>query len=65
VGVRRDGKLLVNDAYARSSTRGRRYSVSERTLASFVRHKPTGSLFAIHAPSPVARATATKKPRLQ
>jgi hypothetical protein len=65
VGIKRNGELIVNDAYARRTKRGRRYTVSERTLASFVRHKPNGRLFAI-APSSrrsalVARSSPTTK----
>jgi predicted double-glycine peptidase len=51
IGVARDGRLIVNDAYRRTAKRGTRYRVTEATLASFVRHKPNGMLFAIH-PAP-------------
>jgi hypothetical protein len=47
VGVARDGEFIVNDPYRATSRRGRRYHVADKTLASFVRHKPNGRLFAI------------------
>src|SRR4051812_20512371 len=47
VGVARDGELIVNDSYRATARSGRRYRVPEATLASFVRHKPNGRLFAI------------------
>ena len=51
VGVTRHGNFIINDPYRRTSHRGQRYHVSEKTLASFIRHKPNGKLFAIDAPS--------------
>jgi len=63
VGVARDGRLIVNDSYRRASRRGSRYRVPERTLASFVRHKPNGTLFAFdRAP---ARYSARRPRRAQ
>jgi hypothetical protein len=47
VGVSANGDFIVNDSYRARSRRGRRYRVAGRTLASFVRHKPNGRLFAI------------------
>jgi hypothetical protein len=47
VGIAKNGSFIINDPYRRSSRRGRRYRVPERMLASFVRHKPNGTLFAI------------------
>jgi hypothetical protein len=47
VGLARDGEFIVNDPYRARSRRARRYRVADRTLASFVRHKPNGRLFAI------------------
>jgi hypothetical protein len=47
-GVTPKGNFIVNDPYRRHSRRGLRYGVSERTLASFVSHKPNGTLFAIY-----------------
>jgi len=58
VGVARDGELIVNDSYRARSRRGRRYRVPVATLASFVRHKPNGQLFALQKPTTVARAAA-------
>jgi hypothetical protein len=53
VAVTKNGTFIVNDAYRRTSKQGRRYRVPETTLASFVRHKPNGQLFAIYRrPSP-------------
>lgn len=49
VGVTRSGAFVVNDSYRRHGRSGRRYRVAEPTLASFVRHKPNGTLFAIYA----------------
>jgi hypothetical protein len=50
VGVARNGEFIVNDSYRASSRRGRRYRVADRTLASFIRHKPNGRVFAIQRP---------------
>lgn len=64
VGVTRKGQFIVNDPYRRTARTGHRYRVSEETLASFVRHKPNGQLFAFTpAPAPLqlARATATRR----
>jgi hypothetical protein len=47
VGVSPRGDFIVNDPYRATSRRGRRYRVADKTLASFVRHKPNGRLFAI------------------
>lgn len=47
VGLSRRGDFIVNDSYRARSTSGRRYHVAAATLASFVRHKPNGRLFAI------------------
>jgi hypothetical protein len=47
VGVTRAGRFLVQDPYGRRSRLGRRYVVPADTLASFIRHKPNGQLFAI------------------
>ncbi|MGZ3405261.1 MAG: C39 family peptidase [Polyangia bacterium] len=51
VGVSPNGEFIVNDPYRASSRRGRRYRVADKTLASFVRHKPNGRLFAIQRPA--------------
>jgi hypothetical protein len=48
VGITRKGRFIVNDPYRRRARGGRRYRVSEQTLASFVRHKPNGRLFAFY-----------------
>ena len=56
VGVARDGELIVNDPYRARSRRGRRYRVADRTMASFIRHKPNGRLIAIQRPAPPVRA---------
>jgi hypothetical protein len=47
VGVTPRGRFVINDPYARRARGGRRYVVSERVLASFVRHKPNGALFSV------------------
>jgi hypothetical protein len=47
IGLTRRGNFIVHDPYRRASRRGLAYRVPERTLASFVRHKPNGTLFAI------------------
>ena len=47
VGISKNGNFIINDPYRRRSRRGQRYRVPELTLASFVRHKPNGTLFAI------------------
>jgi hypothetical protein len=47
VGVSANGDFIVNDPYRAASRSGRRYRVADGTLASFVRHKPNGRLFAI------------------
>ncbi len=48
VGVTKSGQFIVNDPYRRTAKSGRRYRVPEEMLASFVRHKPNGKLFAIN-----------------
>jgi len=48
VGITRHGRFIVNDPYRRKARGGRRYRVSEETLAAFVRHKPNGRLFALY-----------------
>lgn len=62
VGITNKGEFIVHDPYRRSSKYGRRYRVPERMLASFVRHKPNGRLFAID-PTP-KRAAARVKSKL-
>jgi hypothetical protein len=56
VGVSPSGEFIVNDPYRATSRRGRRYRVADKTLASFVRHKPNGRLFAIQRRAPAKRA---------
>lgn len=51
VGVSPNGDFIVNDPYRTTSRSGRRYRVADRTLASFIRHKPNGRLFAIQRPA--------------
>jgi hypothetical protein len=51
VGVSPKGEFIVNDPYRATSRRGRRYRVADKTLASFIRHKPNGRLFAIQRPA--------------
>ncbi len=51
VGLSPHGEFIVNDPYRATSRRGRRYRVADKTLASFVRHKPNGRLFAIQRPA--------------
>jgi hypothetical protein len=46
VGMGNSG-FVVNDPYRKRSARAARYRVSERVLASFVRHKPNGRLIAL------------------
>lgn len=66
VGVARDGAFIVNDPYGATSRRGRRYRVRDATLASFVRHKPNGQLFAIERPpSPAAARSGPTATRLR
>jgi hypothetical protein len=61
VGMTRAGEFIVNDPYRRTSVYGRRYRVPEAMLASFVRHKPNGQLFAIvPAARPVVARVKTK-----
>jgi hypothetical protein len=60
VGITRHGNFIVNDSYRRESKSGRRYRVSEETLASFIRHKPNGTLFAIGPTPPRSRARANR-----
>jgi hypothetical protein len=52
VGVSPSGEFIVNDPYRATSRRGRRYRVADKILASFVRHKPNGRLFAIQRRTP-------------
>jgi len=59
VGVTRRGEFIVHDPYRRRLSSGRRYTVPERTLASFIRHKPNGMLFAFHA-RPGAQLAASR-----
>jgi hypothetical protein len=47
VGESPRGGFIVNDSYRAKARSGRRYRVPEAMLASFVRHKPNGQLFAI------------------
>lgn len=61
VGFTRHGRFIVNDPYRRTSKRGARYRVSESTMASFVRHKPNGQLFAIDQPPRLARARIKRR----
>jgi hypothetical protein len=52
VGVTKGGRYLINDSYRLKGRGGRRYSVKEATLASFVDKKPNGTLFSIDASRP-------------
>ncbi len=66
VGVSAGGQFIVNDPYRATSRRGRRYRVAGATLASFVRHKPNGRLFALEraghrAPPRATGAVATTR----
>ena len=65
VGVARDGEFIVNDPYRAHSRRGRRYRVGERTLASFVRHKPNGRVIAIQRRTLLARTPQAAAARLR
>jgi peptidase C39-like protein len=56
VGLSRGGDFIINDSYRARSRRGRRYRVAEKTLASFVRHKPNGRLIAIQRQAAAARS---------
>jgi hypothetical protein len=61
VGLTPKGSFIVNDPYRATARTGQTYRVPEKTLASFIRHKPNGQLFAI---SPAPRPhTAALKPR--
>jgi hypothetical protein len=62
VGVTRKGEFAINDPYRRKSKQGLKYSVPERELASFIRHKPNGRLFAIY-PAPQEAASAARRGR--
>ena len=65
VGLTRKGQFIINDPYRRTSRYGTQYRVPEETLASFIRHKPNGQLFAIQ-PGPHAPTAALKpKPRIR
>ena len=55
VGISRGGQFIVNDPYRATARSGRRYRVPDAMLASFVRHKPNGRLFAIERPTLTAR----------
>jgi hypothetical protein len=57
VGVTRKGNFIINDPYCRRAKNGHRYRVPEKMLASFVQHKPNGTLFAIDSPP---RLTASR-----
>lgn len=65
VGVTQRGQFIINDPYRRTSKHGQRYRVPERMLASFVRHKPNGTLFAISPSSNSGRrgSPASRGPR--
>jgi hypothetical protein len=41
-------RFIVNDPCRRRARGGRRYRVSEQTLAAFVRRKPNGRVFAFY-----------------
>jgi hypothetical protein len=47
VGLTPQGRFIVNDPYRQTSRQGGQYRVPAKTLASFIRHKPNGRLFAI------------------
>ncbi len=60
VGVSPRGDFIVNDPYRKTSRRGRRYRVPDATLASFIRHKPNGRLFALERPVVVVARRAPR-----
>jgi hypothetical protein len=63
VGRTSRGRYIVNDPYRRIARRGQRYRVDGATLASFVGHKPNGTLFAMEATKPSPSRVAPSRPQ--